>query len=106
MQEKGVQVFSAINNTGRVDLHEMMKTLAEKEINEIHVEAGATLNGALMQEGLVDEMLVYLAPCFLGSGKNMLSLNHIDRLADKIALDFQEIVSVGGDIRIVARLTD
>ncbi len=106
MQEKGVQVFSAINNTGRVDLHEMMKTLAEKEINEIHVEAGATLNGALMQEGLVDEMLVYLAPCFLGSGKNMLSLNHIDRLADKIALDFQEIVPVGGDIRIVARLTD
>ena len=84
----------------------MMKTLAEKEINEIHVEAGATLNGALMQEGLVDEMLVYLAPCFLGSGKNMLSLNHIDRLADKIALDFQEIVPVGGDIRIVARLTD
>lgn len=106
MQEKGVRVFSTINNTGRVDLAEMMETLAKQEINEIHVEAGATLNGALMQESLVDEMLIYLAPCFLGSGKNMLSLNHIDRLADKIALDFHEIVPIGDDIRIVARLTD
>ena len=99
---KEVQVFSAINDTGRVDLAEMMKTLAEKEINEIHVEAGATLNGALIQAGYVDEMLIYLAPCFLGSGKNMLSLNQIDRLA----FDFHEIVPIGHDLRILARLTD
>ena len=106
MQERGVRVFSAINDTGRVDLAEMMKTLAEKEINEIHVEAGATLNGALIQAGYVDEMLIYLAPCFLGSGKNMLSLNQIDRLADRIAFDFHEIVPIGHDLRILARLTD
>ena len=106
MKQKGVQVFSAINDTGRVDLAEMMKTLAEKEINEIHVEAGATLNGALVQAGFVDEMLIYLAPCFLGSGRNMLSLNQIDRLADRIACDFHEIVPVGHDLRILARLTD
>ncbi len=106
MKQKGVRVFSAINDTGRVDLADMMKTLAEKEINEIHVEAGATLNGALVQAGFVDEMLIYLAPCFLGSGKNMLSLNQIDRLADKIACDFHEIVPVGHDLRILARLTN
>ena len=106
MKQKGVRVFSAINDTGRVDLAEMMKTLAEKEINEIHVEAGATLNGALVQAGFVDEMLIYLAPCFLGSGRNMLSLNQIDRLADRIACDFHEIVPVGHDLRILARLTD
>ena len=106
MKQKGVQVFSAINDTGRVDLAEMMKTLAEKEINEIHVEAGATLNGALVQAGFVDEILIYLAPCFLGSGRNMLSLNQIDRLADRIACDFHEIVPVGHDLRILARLTD
>lgn len=105
MQEKGIQVFSAINNTGRVDLADMMRVLAEKEINEVHVEAGATLNGALLQAGFVDEMLIYLAPCFLGSGKNMFSLNHIDRLADKISLDFREIAQVGDDLRILARLT-
>ncbi len=106
MKQKGVRVFSAINDTGRVDLAEMMKTLAEKEINEIHVEAGATLNGALVQAGFVDEMLIYLAPCFLGSGRNMLSLNQIDRLADRITCDFHEIVPVGHDLRILARLTD
>ena len=82
-----------------------MRVLAEKEINEVHVEAGATLNGALLQAGFVDEMLIYLAPCFLGSGKNMFSLNHIDRLADKISLDFREIAQVGDDLRILARLT-
>ncbi|WP_278540726.1 bifunctional diaminohydroxyphosphoribosylaminopyrimidine deaminase/5-amino-6-(5-phosphoribosylamino)uracil reductase RibD [Oxalobacter formigenes] len=105
MQEKGVQVFSAINDTGRVDLADMMKVLAEKEINEVHVEAGATLNGALIQAGFVDEMLIYLAPCFLGSGKNMVSLNDIANLADKISFEFHEIRTIENDIRIIARLT-
>lgn len=105
MQEKGIEVFSSINDTGRVDLAEMMKRLADKEINEVHVEAGATLNGALIQGGFVDEMLIYLAPCFLGSGKSMLSVNDIHSLADRIALDIQEILPIGNDIRIVASLT-
>lgn len=106
MQEKGVQVYSAINDTGRVDLVDMMKILAEKNINEVHVEAGATLNGALVQAGLVDEMLIYLAPCFLGSGRNMLSLNYIDKLADRIAVEFCEIMPIGNDLRIRVRLTN
>ncbi len=105
MQEKGVQVFSVINDTGRVDLGDMMKVLAEKEINEVHVEAGATLNGALIQAGFVDEMLIYLAPCFLGSGRNMVSLNDIANLADKISFEFHEIRTIENDIRIIARLT-
>lgn len=105
MHEKGVKVFSVINDTGRVDLADMMKVLAEKEINEVHVEAGATLNGALIQAGFVDEMLIYLAPCFLGSGKSMVSLNDIANLADKISFEFQEICTIENDIRIIARLT-
>lgn len=105
MQKKGVEVFSVINDTGRVDLADMMKVLAEKEINEIHVEAGATLNGALIQAGFVDEMLIYLAPCFLGSGKSMVSLNDIANLADKISFEFHQICTIEDDIRIIARLT-
>lgn len=105
MEEKGVKVFSVINDTGRVDLSDMMKVLAEEEINEVHVEAGATLNGALIQAGVVDEMLIYLAPCFLGSGRNMVSLNDIANLADKISFEFHEICAIENDIRIIARLT-
>ncbi len=105
MQEKGVQVFSVINDTGRVDLGDMMKVLAEEEINEVHVEAGATLNGALIQGGFIDEMLIYLAPCFLGSGRNMVSLNDITNLAEKISFEFHDICTIENDIRIIARLT-
>lgn len=105
LQEKGVTVFSVINDTGRVDLADMMRVLAENEINEVHVEAGSTLNGTLIQGGFVDELLIYMAPCFLGSGRNMVSLNDIDKLSDKIAFQFDEITPVGNDIRIIARLT-
>ena len=105
-RKEGFRFFLPLTIREEWYLAEMMKTLAEKEINEIHVEAGATLNGALIQAGYVDEMLIYLAPCFLGSGKNMLSLNQIDRLADRIAFDFHEIVPIGHDLRILARLTD
>ena len=105
MEKKGVRVFSVINDTGRVNLADMMKVLAEKEINEVHVEAGATLNGALIQAGFVDELLIYLAPCFLGSGKNMVSLNDIANLSDKISFEFHEIRTIEKDIRIIARLT-
>src|SRR5262249_44647895 len=51
---------------GRVDLERMLAALAEREINELHVEGGAKLNGALLAAGLVDELLVYLAPSLLG----------------------------------------
>lgn len=105
MQGKGVRVFSTINDTGRVDLSDMLAILAREEINEVHVEAGATLNGALIEAGFVDEMLIYLAPCLLGGGRNMVSLNTIDSLSDKIKLDFHEIVPVGHDLRVIARLT-
>lgn len=105
LQKKGVAVYSVINDTGRVDLADMMSVLAEKEINEVHVESGATLNGALIQGGFVDEMLIYLAPCFLGTGRNMVSLNDINSLSDKLSFQFHELSSIGNDIRIIARLT-
>lgn len=53
---------------GKVDLHALMQALATREVNEVHVEAGAGLNGALLQAGLVDEIVAYLAPALLGSG--------------------------------------
>jgi diaminohydroxyphosphoribosylaminopyrimidine deaminase/5-amino-6-(5-phosphoribosylamino)uracil reductase len=52
-----------------IDLHTLLHDLAEREVNEVHVEAGAGLNGALLQAGLVDEVLAYLAPALMGAGK-------------------------------------
>ncbi len=51
---------------GRVDLVALMRALGARGINELHVEAGGKLNGALLAAGLVDEVLLYLAPCLLG----------------------------------------
>lgn len=106
LKGKGAEVFAAINDTGRVDLHEMMRVLAEREINEVHVEAGATLSGALVEAGLVDELLLYLAPCCLGRGRDMLGINALPSLDDRIALDIREMTRIDGDLRIVARVLD
>ena len=81
-----------------------MRILCDREINEVHVEAGATLSGALMEAGLVDELLLYMAPCCLGRGRDMLGIHALSSLDDRIALDIREVTQVGGDLRIVARV--
>lgn len=106
LQDKGVSVFAAINDTGRVDLREMMRILGDREINEVHVEAGATLSGALLEAGLVDELLLYMAPCCLGRGRDMLGIHALPSLDDRVALDIREVVRVGSDLRIIARVLD
>lgn len=106
LKNRGAEVYAAINDTGRVNLHEMMKILGKKGINEVHVEAGATLSGALIQAGLVDELLIYMAPCLLGGGRNMLSIDAVPSLDERINLDIREIVPIGKDLRIIARIIE
>lgn len=88
---------------GKVDLAAMMKDLALREINELHVEAGSKLNGSLVREGLVDEFLVYLAPKLLGAGLGMASFGPLEQLSDAVPLQFQSIERVGPDLRVLAR---
>ncbi len=91
---------------GRIDLAAMMSALAAEEINELHVEAGARLNGALLAAGLVDELLVYLAPCLLGDGaRGMFALPApLERLAYRTPLRIVGVDPVGTDWRILARV--
>jgi diaminohydroxyphosphoribosylaminopyrimidine deaminase/5-amino-6-(5-phosphoribosylamino)uracil reductase len=91
---------------GRVDLKRMLVLLAEREINELHVEAGAKLNGALLAAGLVDELIVYLAPCLLGDpARGMFALPApLTRLADRNALSINSVDRIGEDWRILARV--
>lgn len=100
---RGATVTCLPGARGKVDLTAMMKDLALREINELHVEAGSKLNGSLVREGLVDEFLVYLAPKLLGAGLGMASFGPLEQLSDAVALQFQSAERVGPDLRVLAR---
>ena len=104
LQACGAEVVLMPNAQGKVDVAAMMRDLAQREINELHVEAGSKLNGSLIQAGLVDEFLVYIAPKLLGPGLAMASLLPLKMLSDALELQFHAIDRVGSDIRILARV--
>lgn len=94
--------ISALDN--RVDLNAVMKLLADRHFNEVHVEAGATLSGALMQNELVDEIVVYMAPYIMGDeAKGLFSLPGLSEMKDRMYLDIQDVRTIGKDLRITAR---
>ncbi len=88
----------------RVDLNAVMELLGQLEFNEVMVEAGATLNGELLRDGLVDEWVVYLAPCVLGDrGRGLFHLPGLERMADRYEMSLQDVRRVGQDLRMVLR---
>lgn len=105
LEERGATVIVLPNSQGKVDLPAMMKDLARREINELHVEAGSKLNGSLVRDGLVDELLVYLAPKLIGDGRGMLQWGPLATLSHALPLDFTAVDTVGRDVRLVARVT-
>jgi diaminohydroxyphosphoribosylaminopyrimidine deaminase / 5-amino-6-(5-phosphoribosylamino)uracil reductase len=91
-------------NSQKVDLRAMMLDLGQREINELHVEAGFKLNGSLINAGVVDELVVYTAPQLLGPGMGMANVAALTSLTDAVQLDFVSADRVGRDLRIVARI--
>jgi diaminohydroxyphosphoribosylaminopyrimidine deaminase/5-amino-6-(5-phosphoribosylamino)uracil reductase len=90
---------------GRVDLARMMEELGRRRINELHVESGTRLAGALLADGLVDELLLYYAPCLLGDGaRGMFTLKALASLDARVRLDVRTIARLGDDWRIIARV--
>ena len=83
----------------------MMLDLGQREINELHVEAGFKLNGSLINAGVVDELVLYVAPKMLGSGgMGIANMQALGSLGNALQLDFQSTERVGDDLRIVARV--
>jgi diaminohydroxyphosphoribosylaminopyrimidine deaminase/5-amino-6-(5-phosphoribosylamino)uracil reductase len=105
LEAKGAQVICLPNASGKVDLAAMLQDLGAKGLNEVHVEAGHKLNGSLLREGLVDEILTYLAPKLMGQGRGMTNLGPFTTLDDAKALSFHEVTQIGPDLRILARLS-
>ncbi|RZJ23095.1 MAG: RibD family protein, partial [Haliea sp.] len=104
LEARGATVIALPGAGGKVDLAAMLRDLGRREINELHVEAGDKLNGSLLREGLVDELLVYLAPKLLGQGLGMASFGPITELAQAVALQFMSTEPIGPDLRLLARI--
>ena len=98
------EVLALPNPQGKVDLPRMLEVLAQRGVNELHVEAGLRLNGSLVREGCVDEFLLYLNPSFLGDGaQGMLELPALASLEARLRLRLLSLERLGDDLRLLAR---
>ncbi len=106
LRAAGHDVIVLPDDGGKVDLAALMRELGRRQINELHVEAGFKLNGSLLRAGVVDELLMYVAPCLLGPAQGIARLPVLEDLADRRALRFHEVSQVGPDLRVRALLND
>jgi diaminohydroxyphosphoribosylaminopyrimidine deaminase/5-amino-6-(5-phosphoribosylamino)uracil reductase len=103
LQARGAEIVDVSQHAGRLDLGAVLDALAARHVNELHVEAGARLNGALLETGRVDELLLYVAPTLLGAGRGMADIGALQSLTQAMAFDFHDAAKVGTDLRILAR---
>ncbi|ODS63355.1 MAG: riboflavin biosynthesis protein RibD [Acidovorax sp. SCN 68-22] len=104
LEARGATVLQLPGPAGQVDLPKMLRALAARGVNELHVEAGRQLHGALLGAGLVDELLLYFAPKLLGPGRGMADMPALEDLAGGISLEWQAAERIGPDLRVLARV--
>ena len=104
LKARGAEVIVMPNSAGKVELESLFRELARREINEVHVEAGLRLNGSLVREGCVDELLTYFAPGLIGDkAPGMFDLPELTELSGRRELRFHDVRMIGPDIRVLAR---
>ena len=104
LHQRGAELLCLPDGAGRVDLRALLNELGRRGINELHVEGGSRLNGALLEAGLVDELLIYLAPCLIGdTARGLFSLPPLASLDDKHSVSIRDLRRVGDDLRLLAR---
>ena len=108
LADPGVSVDTLpLNADGRLDLHAVLGYLGGTGINEVHVEAGAILCGALLADRLIDELVIYMAPHLMGdTARGLFALPGLQHMTQRIDLSIQDIRAVGSDLRITAQLAD
>lgn len=99
----GSELLAVPGADGKVDLHAVLRTLAERGCNEVLVEAGAGLSGAFWRAGLVDELIVYMAPRLLGSQARPLMQLPFESMSEAMDVDIVDMRAIGQDWRITAR---
>jgi diaminohydroxyphosphoribosylaminopyrimidine deaminase/5-amino-6-(5-phosphoribosylamino)uracil reductase len=100
---RGVEIAFLPGARDKVDLDALLVELGRRGINELHVEAGEKLNASLLRAGLVDELLVYVAPRLLGSGRGLAALGPFERLSESLDFRIVDTALLGGDLRIRLR---
>jgi len=105
LKAAGAEIVVLPNAEGRVDLEGLLRHLGQRGVNEVHVEAGSRLSGVFLKAGLVDELLLYMAPTLLGSDARgwFDDLNFVS-LKQKAELKFQDIRMIGTNLRLIATL--
>ena len=106
LEARGAEIALLPGPGGKVDLTAMLADLARRGINELHLEAGHKLNASMLREGLVDELLVYLAPKLLGIGREMAAFGPLQSLTEALEFEFTDVARVGPDLRLLARPPD
>ncbi|SEK02649.1 MULTISPECIES: bifunctional diaminohydroxyphosphoribosylaminopyrimidine deaminase/5-amino-6-(5-phosphoribosylamino)uracil reductase RibD [unclassified Variovorax] len=108
LEARGATVTCLPNADGKVDLPALLRDLAARGVNELHVESGHKLNGSMLREDCVDELLVYLAPKLIGKGLDIASHLHaggpLTSLAGALPLEFKSVDMLGPDLRVLARV--
>jgi diaminohydroxyphosphoribosylaminopyrimidine deaminase / 5-amino-6-(5-phosphoribosylamino)uracil reductase len=105
LRAAGAEVVVLPNPHGKVELKDLLEELGRRGINEVHAEAGFKLNGSLLHEGLVDELLLYLAPCLIGhAASGLFNLPELTSLDGKRLLEIRDLRQIGEDIRLIAHL--
>lgn len=103
LEAAGAGILRLPPGPGGLDLETLLRYLARMEINEVLIEAGATLAGSALQAGLVDELVLYLAPHLMGdAGRGLFHLAGLDRMNDRLALEIQDLRQIGPDLRLTA----
>jgi diaminohydroxyphosphoribosylaminopyrimidine deaminase/5-amino-6-(5-phosphoribosylamino)uracil reductase len=106
LRDYGAEVVVLADGQRQVDLAAVLNDLAVRGCNEVLVEAGAILNGALLKAGLVDEMLLYIAPQLLGNAaRGMADLGELTGLDQRVDLIFGDVRQIGCDLRITVKIT-
>ena len=104
LEAAGAQILEIPDAHGRVDLAALLQEFGRQGINEVHVEAGATLNGALLAAGLVDEWISYQAPLVMGhAGRGVFDMPELTEMAGRRHFEIRDVRVLGGDLRFLLR---
>ena len=103
LKAQGAELVYLPGAGSKVDLRAMLQDMGQRAYNEVHIEAGHKLNGSLLSAGLVDELLIYIAPVLLGAGQPMAALPLLEKIDHAKSWTFTDPTLVGADLRVLAR---